>query len=80
MGYRKVYLFLLEDSTTAISSTSGNIGRAGVSASLLEQPGTQQSIRSIMEHLVVKLKTPDLAPERKQEVLEPMQVLLDQTL
>jgi hypothetical protein len=33
-----------------------------------------------MEQLVNELKTSDLAPERKQEILEQMQLLLDQGL
>jgi hypothetical protein len=33
-----------------------------------------------MEHLVEELKKPDLAPGRKQEILEQMQILLDYAL
>jgi integrase/recombinase XerD len=55
----------------------------GVSAidpasSCLAQSGTQQSFRRKMEQLVGELKTPNLAPERKQEIAEQMQLLLDQ--
>jgi hypothetical protein len=57
----------------------------GVSAldpasSRLAQPGTQQSFRKKMEQLIGELKIPDLALERKQEIAEEMQLLLDQVL
>lgn len=49
-------------------------------SSHLKQPGTQPSFRSKMEQLVEELKKPDLAPERKQEILEQMQLWLNQVL
>lgn len=47
-------------------------------SSHLEQPGNQQYFRSIMEQLVEELKAPDLTPDRKQEIAEQIQLLLDQ--
>jgi hypothetical protein len=49
-------------------------------SSHFEQTGAQQSFRRKMEQLVEELKTPDLASERKQEILEQMQLLLNQVL
>jgi hypothetical protein len=49
-------------------------------SSHLAQPGTLQSLRSKMEQSVGELKTPALAPERKQEIADEMQLLLDQVL
>jgi hypothetical protein len=48
--------------------------------SRLAQPGTPQAFRKKMEQLVNALKTSYLTPERKQEILEQMQLLLDQGL
>jgi hypothetical protein len=49
-------------------------------SSRLAQPGTPQSFRRKMEPLIKELQTPDLASERKQEILEQMQLLLEQGL
>ena len=49
-------------------------------SSRLAPTGTQQSFRRKMEQLVGELKTPYLAAERKQEIAEQMQLLLDQVL
>ena len=49
-------------------------------SSHLAQPDTQQSFRSKMEQLVGELKTPELTPERKQDIAEQMQLLLDLVL
>lgn len=51
-----------------------------LASSRLAQPGTPQSFRREKEQLVKGLQTPDLAPERKQEILEQMQLLLNRGL
>jgi site-specific recombinase XerD len=49
-------------------------------SSHLVQPGPQPSFRMKMHQLVGELKTSDLASERKQELAEQIQLLLDQIL
>jgi site-specific recombinase XerD len=43
----------------------------------LGKPDTTESVRGKMQQLIVQLQTPDLAPERKQEITDQMQLLLD---
>ena len=49
-------------------------------SSRLAQAGTPRSFHRKMEQLVMELQTTDIAPERLQEILAQMRLLLEQGL